>query len=911
MAIVFFKNIKFLNVRNPESLIRNGIVTVICLLGMGGSFWGLRQDQKRTSQMLDKTPVGIIYWVNNNAKRLSTNRLQWDRLQQLSPIYNGDTIVSDDFSEVKINFIDGETLELSENTSVRILYQDSKTFRFVLREGEIQVQSAKNSLTVSLAESAPVGAVNSDLRINLKPGTIAAINSRDGYYLKIYQGSGILVARGESHTIGEEEVLMLGKDGLVQELPPAIVLAPRNGTWLLQTSKGKLPVEFLLKRLNSSAGSIRLEIARSRNFSSLEGSWYLDDTDHMIANQPSVPERSTGIGLLTEIELAGGTYFWRIFASAVPEGANQRPGTEGNTPVDSGRLEIIYTQGPLALSPADGDVKELLPRQDLRFSWTVPEVAEAVVFEAADNPEMKNPRLRQTIKRTKNGRGSYDSSELTAGKWFWRIQPVYPDDIQSLDFASPVNSFTLVKAEESVVQKTVGSAPAATPGAILQLMFPPDNYSIEANRVPDLLFTWKNTFLSDARFQISERPDFSGSLIKDEEVFSANIQCPFLAPGIYYWRIIGADQKITSPPNRLVVTSALNGPKLESPSENERLRVREGVAVRFSWEPVNYANYYQFSLFLEERELPLSEISFLQNNSVNVYFDPNTSGQFKWTVQGFRAPTELATGQKGLITQGRFYIAPETTSARIDQVSWTIPRIANIQSFAGEVYSPISLISPRSGINIPGIQALRSPPIARWASDALLRNTQLIISHTSDPLSDPMAVVIDVSGNSATFPSLSEGIWYWIIRGDSSDLRGATPGDPFWFTVLPIPSLSAPRPIQPLDRTIGLEQLTNDRNITFRWDIVEEANAYIFSLFLKEDPPKLIISASPQTSRSFVLEDLSLLNQGDYLWQVEAIYLNANGVIEQRGRTEQNPFSIEIKRSDTLQTHSQGTLYGQ
>ena len=888
MAEAGFNDVKDPNRNFLNSLVRNGIVVLICVLGIGISLWFFRQDYNKTSQRLDKKPVGTVSWVDNTVKRLSVNRLLWDRLQRNSPVYNGDVIISGVFSEAKINFNNGETLELSENTSVRIIYQDLNTSRFVLREGEIQVETGRNPFTVSLAESAAVGTANSDFRINLTGGTSAGIKSLNGFFIKVYQGAGTFPSRGGSRAIAAGEVLKLGKDGVVQPAPPLIMLTPRNDAKFLQTSNGKVPIEFQWRRQTPDSqieeNDIRLEISQARDFSLPEGSWDLENTD------PADP------GSL-KVDLSGGTWYWRILASSVQE------------EVDRGRLDIVYTQKPMALLPADGSVETIPPGQDVRFSWAVPEEAETVVLEVANNPEMKNPQLQRTIKSIKGGRGSYSSSELKAGQWFWRVQPVF-SDIVSFDYLPQVNSFTLVVSAE-LSRKSENSAPAARSGNALRLIFPPDNYSLEANRTPDILFTWENTTSPNSRFQIAERSDFSSSIIDNEKAISSGERSPFLKPGTYYWRIIGADPRNTTPPNRLVVMPALQGPRLSSPLENERVRIQEGVPTRFSWEPMNYADYYQFSLFLEGRELPLSEISSLQNNSVNVYFDPNTTGQFNWTIQGFTSPTGVSTGRIGLISRGQFSISPDRVSERMDQVSWTIPRIANLQSFAGDVSAPITLVSPRLGINIPGIQAWRSPPQALWTSVALLRNTQLIISRTADPLTDPMAIVKDASGNSAAFPSLGDGIWYWIIRGDTSELRGATPGEPFWFNVLPIPSLSAPMPIQPLDRAIGIEQLTRDRNITFRWGRVDEANAYIFSLYHNGDPPRLIVSGSPQTTNSYVLEDLSLLNEGEYLWQVEAVFLNVNGVIEQRGRTDQNAFSIEIQRSDSLRTQSQGTLYGQ
>ena len=899
MANAGFINKIFRHITNPDSLFRKIFVVIICILGMTGSLAYLRHDLNSNDHDFDKEPVGTAYWVSNNAKRLSANRIQWDRLERYSPIYNGDIVSTGVFSEIKINFKSGETLELSENTSVRIVYQDLKTIRYVLREGEIQVQSSRNNLSVSLAEIAPVETVISDLRVNLIPGTAAEIkapgkNTSDTFSFKVYQGSVTFTSRGNSRTISEGEVIRLGKDGVIRPDPPVIMLSPRNGTRQLFTSLEKTPIEFQWKRLNTSESGICLEISQTSDFSSLEESLDLEDTDS------------------AEIELSEGKYHWRIFSPESQEEA------------DSGRLDIVYTQGPRALSPANGAIHTFQPgKNDVRFSWAVPEEAEAVVLEVAGNPEMKNPRIRQLINRTTKGRGSYDSSELASGQWYWRILPVFAGEKPLIADAtvfqpgnlraSAVNSFII---EESAIRRpvqTVRNSPVAVkPAEIPYLIFPPDNYSVEASRTPDMLFTWSNTVSNNARFQVAELSDFTGALIMDFQVSGSNMQSPFLAPGIYYWRISGADSGNASHPNRLVVMPALTSPSLATPKENERIVVREGEAVRFSWNQLSYANNYQFNLFLEGRESPLGGVSSLQNNSIYVYFDPNTQGQFIWTIQGFIPASETTTARSGLIAQGRFFISPQNPSGGMDQISWTIPRIANMQSYAGEVDSPIKLLSPMQGLNIPGMQALQSPPVARWISEVPLYNVQLIVSRTVDPSSDPRAIVRNVSENSVAFPALGEGLWYWTIRGDTSELRGATPGDPYWFNVLPIPLLQTPRPIQPENnKVIDLEQLTRDRNITFWWDSVEGANAYIFSIYQNDDTPRLLFTAPPQADVFYIFENISLLSDGNCFWQVEAVHMDRNGVIDQRGGTGQYPFIIEIQRSDGLRTNRPGTIFGQ
>ena len=870
---------------------RSVFVTVICLLGMGGSLLLFRYDLNASLQDMNRQPVGAALWVQGTAQRLSPRHNQWDRLGRQSPVYDGDTISTAAFSNLKISLTNGEILDLSENTTIRIMrWHEEIYFHVELLEGEMQVQSSRLDMEVAFAAPAPDSHVFSG---QLGPRSSASMKVRDGFYYRLFQGSSIFFSGGESRRLTAGSGLRLGTDGAFLVDPPGMMFSPRNGVRILRGFQEAAPVRFNWKTFDARGNDgIVLELSENRNFSQPLGNWREQRSD------------STGI------ELSEGTYYWRAYVLPSME------------QMDSGQFSIVFVPPPRAISPADDSVVTVSSwRPDLHFSWSVPEEAEAVLLEVAANPEMNRPRLRQLVKRTNSGTGSFVTSEIGPGQWYWRVHPVFPGGVAEGDsssywrvrsmatgiiadeFPSAVNSFTLSVSTEPPARRTPAAVTPVQPGTLPRLIFPRDNYALESSRSPDLFFSWKNPHSHVSRFQIAERSDFSGSLVMDEVVYGSNFHGPFLVPGIYYWRVASVGSGGNSLPSRLEVMSTLAAPRLQSPRDNESLRIVGGVPINFTWESMGYADYYLFDMFLEGRNYPMTDIQSLQNNSVQVHFDPSTAGNFRWTVQGFIAATEHTTERGGLVAEGHFSIVPASGMAPGQQTSWNIPRIANIQTYSGEVQSPITLVSPASGLILPGIQALRSPPVARWTSTEPLRNAQLIVSHTADPASDSRAMVRGAEAGSATFPSLGEGIWYWTIRGDTADTRGVTPGYPFWINVLPIPQLPTAGIAYPEDRAvIDLAQLTRDRNITFRWNPVAGANTYIFSLYHGDNPPTLLQTSTPDNVLSYVFENLSVLQEGLHLWQVEAAYRNPAGVIEQRGRIVQHSFFIEVQHSTNLQT---------
>ena len=900
-----------------SSLIRSLLFILVCVLGMGLSLWFFRLDLDLSQQQLVEEPIGTVYWVERTAQRLSAGHVQWERMERFAPVYNGDLISTAPFSELKINFINNETLECSENSVIRIHYKIDEIPQFEILKGDIKVYSSRYGLTVNILENMLTAQTNI-LKTELAPNTSAGINVQEDLTLRIFQGSGVLSYGGEFRNLTAGQAVRTGKSSFQPAELAVMMLSPRDGTSILRTTPEEQFVKFQWQGADTSGNQdsengIRLEIYPASDTDNPAADWYGRNTDS------------------TEIALAEGFYIWNLYRGETYE------------ILDSGKLDIINITRPLALSPADGSAETILAgKQNLNFYWAMPEEAEAVLLEVADNPEMNQPRIRQLINGIGGTFGSHIASEIGPGKWYWRVHPIYPGgvsggdnilsqmtgnhgfwrirpantDVMADDRPSPVNSFTVTEAAASPARTLVSLIANTVAGYSPQITFPADSYTLETDRTPDLLFIWKNPVLFNARFQIAERSDFAGSLIMDEQVFGSSIRGIFLEAGSYYWRVIGSGPggRGESRPVRLVVEPSLKAPVLVSPADEESILIETGRTLSFSWQKPFYADYYMYRLFLEGRSAPLTEINFLENTSIQVTFDPNTSGNFLWTVQGFTSATESTTVRSGLISTGRFTINPRTALVENGNVVWSVPRIENIEIRQGEVQAPITLLSPVSGSSIPGMEALRSPPYARWTTLEPIRNAQLLISSTTNPSGDSGVIKVDASAGSGfvRFPSLEAGIWYWIIQGDTIDMRGAVPGSISWFRVLPIPQLPAPLPILPeINSVIGIEQLTRDRNITFIWAEVEQANAYVFSLFLDGTTPVRLVNTNPQTASSYIFDDLVRLGEGNYYWQVEAVFRNENGVLEQRGIIENHAFSIQIERSTGLQTQSQGTLWGQ
>ncbi|MDR3019872.1 MAG: hypothetical protein LBU66_03090 [Treponema sp.] len=94
---------------------------------------------------------------------------------------------------------------------------------------------------------------------------------------------------------------------------------------------------------------------------------------------------------------------------------------------------------------------------------------------------------------------------------------------------------------------------------------------------------------------------------------------------------------------------------------------------------------------------------------------------------------------------------------------------------------------------------------------------------------------------------------------------------------------------------IRIEDLRGTRRIDFSWPTVSGANAYIFTLYFQEpNRRRQLVKTDPLETNTWTLDNLRLLEQGTFIWHIDAVNINRDGAIEQRGETAENRFIVDI-----------------
>jgi hypothetical protein len=285
----------------------------------------------------------------------------------------------------------------------------------------------------------------------------------------------------------------------------------------------------------------------------------------------------------------------------------------------------------------------------------------------------------------------------------------------------------------------------------------------------------------------------------------------------------------------------------------------------------------RFVLSRDPNPLSGAPIQSIDNPQWNILLPRLTEGTYYWSIRAF--------------TPDGFDISPaQPASFRVLPVS--------IQT--------VALESPPT---FPGLEARQGGGTIRWSSAEPVENSRFILSRSAD-LSGAPILSLDNPSRTVTLPRLTEGTYYWTIQAQTSDGFDITPRQPASFRVLPVPLLAPPREIQPEQNSrIDTGYLQRNRNITFSWTAVAGANGYIFTLYRAGSPEPLIRSA-PVSQARYQLEDLSILENGDFLWQVEALNLSVDGTVEQHGERGEFRFTLSIPQPGAPVLQNPGILYG-
>jgi hypothetical protein len=380
-----------------------------------------------------------------------------------------------------------------------------------------------------------------------------------------------------------------------------------------------------------------------------------------------------------------------------------------------------------------------------------------------------------------------------------------------------------------------------------------------------------------------------------------------LDAGLWYWRLSLEDSILAA--GRLTIADG--SLELESPAPNSLFHYDDELPViNFQWKAVEEAVSYIIDIsdapdFSPVRFRVDSTTAFLSQSGLN-------EGSWYWRVRPV-FPV-VYQGTASFSRPSSFRIEKADTSISLEQLFDPPPEEEAPPDEAPQitieaVVPSVNLLSPADGASITGLTALRNETVFQWNTEAEITSSRFVISSNQNPLQGRSAVTRSNPGRTIRVDRLGAGTWYWTVEVQTADgLTISAP--PRRLVVQAIPLLPPPGGMSPeRNRVFDYDYLKSNRNINFRWNAVQGANAYIFTLYQQTPSGRRQIVQSTVNSASYNFTDLSRLDRGSFVWQVEAV--NRRGsAIEQRGRAGESVFVLDFQLPLPVQIEDMGTLYG-
>ena len=921
------------------------IAVSLCLVCAGINTHLFYKSFFRALEKFNEEPIAKITFKYKTAQRKFLDRVIWDRLQQNSPVYNGDTIHTAELSEATIWFDDGTILDLAENTMAQVFKHNDGTLGTDLARGNATVDSS--------AEGAGLTLTTANVNVEVKAGTIlSAAKPVEGESVnlsvqkgeaKLEDGTAITTEKAVMLTTNADGTAVAGTEAAAVIVQSGfIVKEPQANQKYLYYTQDTTPVNFSWDTFGDEekTQNIKLTIANDRNFTRGVQEVTAQGLDHLSMN------------------LEKGTYYWRLDA-----------GEEGVT-AQSGRIQVIQSLTPNQLVPAqDYSYQYRKKTPSLRFIWTEADSATAYNFAISRSPDMANPVLQQ-----RTSASSIIISTLEEGTYWWQVTPFYvvnrtglanPSEIksfriekrgelarpeplmpangdfldksagriniswkpepeavqykvtlsQNVNMTSPIvsrttseNFITLTKSESNLLKDaeyfwTVSQIDAegneseksevksfyALSGNIVQrTIFPPDGYTIWNPLVTDTRFTWKTNLTFAQSIEFSRNKEFT-DIAFEAKTSNAAYAGVELGEGTYWWRLKAENGSFyrTSPAKKITIVPELNAPIPLDPTPEKRAVVRPNQEYEFKWQPVDGAEYYRLTVYKSGKDTPLFDQNFISEPSYSILMDDYEEGYYRWEIRSYTYETELATRRSGKIGQSDF----------------TLRKIR-----------PVTLTSPENNKVIGGREAIKNPPMLTWKESEPFSYAELVLKKVSG---------IDAGGEKLfvqkttkqQLGKLSSGVYEWTVhartKNDDLDISAT---EPHYFTVTEIPPFEPPVPAKTENGdyfdTLYLRQ---SPYIDFSWNAVEDADAYILEITDKKGKvlAKEILNGNKTTTCRFT--DLKKLNKGKFNWKLRAVNLieDTNEVLID-GKPAGGTFEIDFTLNKNGGKHrNNGELYGQ
>ncbi len=486
----------------------------------------------------------------------------------------------------------------------------------------------------------------------------------------------------------------------------------------------------------------------------------------------------------------------------------------------------------------------------VNFSWENLIEGFDVFLEVSNSGDFGRPILRKKVEQ--NG----SSASLDWGNYYWRLSAVERK-------SRKVNSSEIRRLV------IVNDSPAG--------LISPRNNSTASYRSdrPVIDFRWtESEYASLYTLSVASDPEMQ-NIIRSINLKSNTLSVAELAKGNYYWSVsttarLGGDEHLTtSGIFRFVIEQNTNvdPPQLMFPADNYKINqlALSRKSLIFSW---NKNPDIAVSRFIVAKDSNFSDIVHSEDSGYNYsrLQKELPEGIYFWRITGFLKES-------------------------------TVPILSPVWRFSVAKMDNLNLIGPVNGgifviDNSGGVPKI----IFSWDKSGLVGKYRIIISNNDTFTS--IYKQLDVSGLTTEAYNLDPGIYFWKVE--------------FYDDENIMMMKSGVRSIVMLDRFGPLEivepgpnevvDMSRKNQISLKWKKINGADEYSVNLYQVKDGKNYSISETSTGDSSYVFDNLKKLDEGTFLWTVQAIdnnkdtNLNANSVLR-RSPVAKALFKIKLGES--------------
>lgn len=426
-------------------------------------------------------------------------------------------------------------------------------------------------------------------------------------------------------------------------------------------------------------------------------------------------------------------------------------------------------------------------------------------------------------------------------------------------------------------------------------------------------FSWNRINLEDnelLRLEVAGDRNFN-NIVNTQENLYRQTRISF-NNGFWHWRLLHENTELAQ--GQITVIDS-RGPSMQTTSERSSFNVTEDAyVVEFGWNEVNEASSYILEVSNTENfASPVIQRQSQVTSFSQPWFTDSkfTEGTWYWRVKPV-FPSVFA-GNSSFSQASNFTVERARTAAVNEDISLAglLAETAQEAAPPPAVAPVLHLNSPARGTRIDGLTALRRETVFTWECEGEITSARFVLSRNADPFSGTPFMQIQNPQRSISVELGDEGTWYWNVEAQTASgftVRGAQHG---MLQISASSMLPAPRNMRPArEHRITMSELQARRSINFNWQAVSGANTYFFTIVQQTiSGRRLVYQSLPLNRTSYVLEDLHILDNGTFIWQVEAVNSRQNGTIDRHGLIAESTFIMDIILPGAIQVEGTGIVY--